>query len=114
MAAITSANVTLLRSWEVMDKAGVFREKSSDLAIVLSTQGGTAGDIPPSALGFAKIYWASAISFNNGGGNTNDTVGAVGVYTDFTTGLFTVSASTGAPANYTGTVYCRVTGTPKL
>ena len=112
MAAIASSAVTVLRSWEAMNTAGQFVEKVSDLSIVLSAQGGTLGDIPAATLGFAKVFCAEAINQNNGGGTANDYAGWVGVWSDYS-GIFTANYGTGAPANYTGTLRVRVTGTPK-
>jgi hypothetical protein len=89
------------------------KEKVSDLAIVLSAQGGTLGDIPASALGFAKIYNVNVQSVNNGGGTSNDKGSDLGMYSDGS-GLFWAAYADGSQANYTGTVYCRVVGTPKL
>src|SRR5687768_4077712 len=60
MAAITSANVTKSRSWEAVSRSGSMVEVVKDLIITLSAQGGTAGDIPASALGMAKIYSVQA------------------------------------------------------
>lgn len=116
MAAITSANVTVTRSWEVMDKGGQFQEKISDLVITLSSQGGTAGDIPATALGFAKIYYAVGKAFDDA---TNVRGAWVGVGTNGSE-IFPVNAcvSTDADrtlrASLTGTLYVRVHGVPNL
>ena len=116
MAAITSSNVTLVRSWERADLAGWAREKVSDLAITLSAQGGTAGDIPASALGFAKIYCAVCLSANI----SSTMVGGLVCVAPDGSEIFPVDltqatdANRAKRANITGTLYVRVTGTPKL
>jgi hypothetical protein len=116
MAAITSANVTPSRTWETMGADGCVKEKTSDLAIVLSAQGGTAGDIPASALGFAKIYSAFGLAFDDA---TNVRGAWVGVAVNGSE-IFPIDAvvSTDANrtlrANLTGTLYVRVTGSSKL
>lgn len=115
MAAITSSNVTRYRSYTVVDQAGAVQEKVSDLGIVLSAQGGTAGDIPAAALGFARINRAFATALDLGAGTV---VGAlVGTQTDGSE-LFPVDitqatdANRANRANLTGTLHVRVYGIP--
>lgn len=116
MAAITSSNVTLIRTFQNVDRAGCVREKVSDLAITLSAQGGTAGDIPASALGFAVIYAAQALSATI----SSTMVGAVVCTAQDGSEIFPVDltqatdANRANRANLTGTLYVRVFGTPKL
>jgi len=55
MAAITSANVTTTSAWRMGDIGNKYQGVLKNLQIVLSSQGGTLGDIPASALGFTKI-----------------------------------------------------------
>lgn len=112
MAAITSSVVTLLRSWEQAAKGGYTVEKVKDLKIVLSTQGGTAGDIPASALGLSKIYSAVAQGLNVSGTQKG---AVVGIATDGSE-IFPVDmnqatdANRTLRANVTGDLYVRVTG----
>ena len=122
MAAITTANVALVRSWVVVDQSGGAREVVKDLLITLAAQGGTAGDIPASALGLSRIYSVVAFQGNNAG-----TITTFGAGMDAPTAGYPNSgylaggteiwfeapgSATGARANYTGVVYCRVTGCP--
>lgn len=114
MAAITSANVTKVRKWEIKDAGGATVEVVADLVIALSAQGGTAGDIPASALGFNKIYsvvaQAAVISAT--------LVGAVVCKDQTGTEIFPVDvtqatdANRANRANLTGDLYVRVTGSP--
>ena len=67
MAAITSANVVVTRSWEEGNRAGQLIQTTKQLIITLSAQGGTAGDIPASALGFEEVYEAYAYGLNVSG-----------------------------------------------
>lgn len=55
MAAITSSNVTVLHSYRVGDIGMKYQGVLKRLKIVLSAQGGTAADIPASALGFSRM-----------------------------------------------------------
>lgn len=116
MAAITSTNVTLIRpSRDVMGGDGCIKEKSSDLKIVLSAQGGTAGDIPASTLGFGIIYFAHALALDDA---TNVRGAWVGVAIDGSEifpvdAVVTTDANRTLRANITGTLYVRVTGTSR-
>jgi hypothetical protein len=60
MAAITYANVTDIESYDIGTRQGKLVSLRRRVAIVLSAQGGTAGDIPASALGFSEIFSATA------------------------------------------------------
>lgn len=112
MAAITSANVTRTRSYNNSDSGGAFVEVVKDLILTLSTQGGTAGDIPASALGMSKIYscqWQAAVI-------AATTVAVYGGMEIDGSGIFPIDltqatdANRTTRANLTGTVYVRVTG----
>lgn len=113
MAAITSANVTKVHAYEEGARDGTFVEVVKDLIIALSSQGGTAGDIPASALGFAKIYSAVGMAFDDA---TNVRGAWVGVATDGSE-IFPIDATQATDANrtlranLTGSLYVRVTGT---
>jgi hypothetical protein len=122
MAAITTANVALVRSYINCDMSGAQREVIKDILITLTAQGGTVGDIPASALGLGKIYTVVAYQGNNTG-----TITTFGAGCDAPTAGYPNSgylaggteiwfeapgSGTGARANYTGIVYARVTGTP--
>lgn len=114
MAAITSANVTLVRSWAVPDIAGAQREVCKDLAIVLSAQGGTAADIPASALGFALMHSCAPQELDVSGTPKGSTVFVSKDGSELVP--FDVNQATDANrtgrANITGTLYIRVTGHP--
>jgi hypothetical protein len=60
MAAITASNVTIIDSWEVVSLGGkTILHRVVD--IVISSNGGTANDIPASLLGFRSILAAHSI-----------------------------------------------------
>lgn len=113
MAAITSANVSTTRSFELGSRGGAMVEVVKDLIITLSAQGGTAADIPASALGMAKIYTAFAYGLLTSGTMYGSVVGVVSdgssifpiAVTDAT------DATRATAANVTGNLYVRVTGT---
>ena len=115
MGAITSANVTVARSWETVDAAGCIREKVSDLVLTLSSTGGTAADIPASALGFGVIYHACAQKFIDGSSVLRGALVGVGL---LGAEIFPVDVTVDTDANrslrgsLTGTLYVRVFGTP--
>jgi hypothetical protein len=58
MAAVTASNVTLLRVIELGDKSSKFFSKLATYNVVLTANGGTAGDIPASLFGMTKINLA--------------------------------------------------------
>jgi hypothetical protein len=60
MAAITSANVVVVKSWEDGDRSSKWTSSVRRLKITLAAQGATIGDIPAAALGFREIYDAYA------------------------------------------------------
>lgn len=120
MAAITSANVVTSFIKRV-DAGGQQIELVKDVAITLSGQGGTAGDIPASALGFQRIR-----SVINGALNSSGTItyvpGAPDSYTytpttSVSSGNYGGSevipfpfGSSGSRGNITGVWYIRVSG----
>lgn len=115
MAAITSANVTRQHIRRVMDASGAQWELTMDLIIVLSAQGGTAGDIPASAIGLQRIHSVTGGILNNSG-----TITSVPCYTDYYTNTsggvggneiipFPTNGSN-SRGNATGTLYIRVVG----
>lgn len=114
MAAVTAADVTVVRSWETVDRAGCVREKVSDLIIALSTAGSlTTNTIGAAALGFTRINsaYANSVTISSTKGVT------VGVSTDglflFVTSVINATdANRADPADITGTLYVRVTGLP--
>ena len=66
MAAITASNVTIIDSWEVPSLGGkTILHRVLD--IVLSSNGGTANDIPASLLGFRSILAAQSIRYTASG-----------------------------------------------
>lgn len=115
MAAITASNVTRQHIRRVMDASGAQWELSQDVIIVLSSQGGTAGDIPAAALGLSRIHTVIGGVLNNSG-----TITLVPCYTDYYTNstggvgggeIITFPfGSSGSRGNVTGTLYLRVTG----
>lgn len=58
MSAITSADVTNIKTWRQSIPGGTLLWRLLDIA--LASQGGTANDIPASALGFKIIYTAQS------------------------------------------------------
>jgi hypothetical protein len=111
MAAITASNVTILTDDTVGTASNKRIAVRRRLSIALTAQGGTAGDIPASVLGFNQLYSATLISFVIAGpananiGVTLDTWGSNNNIVTFTA----VDGST-APANVTGTLYVDVVG----
>ena len=67
MAAITSANVTVIKGWDEGDRTMKWTDSLRRLKIVLAAQGGTVGDIPAAALGLAEIYGVSEATLDVGG-----------------------------------------------
>lgn len=115
MAAITSANVTVERTWMAMDAAGAQVEVVRDLVITLTAQGGTIGDIPASALGFNKIYSVHAIGANISAALAaavlmRDAAGTEIYPVDLTQ---TTDALRNNRSNITGTIYARISGSPR-
>ena len=122
MAAITSANVQVLETTDVISKAlksfGVRRK----LAITLAAQGGTAGDIPASALGLKQItstrtyaaYIGSAWVGNAPTfiGNSTSTLLQDGNYIFPVDLTQATDASRANPANITGVLDVEVEGIP--
>ena len=112
MAAVTQDKATFIRSWEEGSKSGKLVQSVRQAAVVLSNQGGTTGDIPASLFGLAGIFEAYCYYSNNAG-----TPGGVDVILDGVlspgdegTGIVTVSWSTAALANATGTIFVTVKG----
>jgi len=112
MAAITSSNVTVLHSYRLGDIGNKYQGVLKRLAIVLSSQGGTAADIPASVLGFSRMDSVNAAILDVSG----TPKGAwVGLSTD---GLEIITfdanqatdANRTARANITGTLYVTVIG----
>lgn len=113
MAAITSANVTLIRSWEDGDRQSKFVQYQGVFDVVLSSQGGTAGDIPATAFGWTKIYAAICV-------RAIDNSAALAVIMPTVevgdTGVLicdpenATDATRGNPTNYTGTVRLHLFG----
>ena len=106
MAAITFANVTDISSQEVGTKSGKLVALERRIKITLSAQGGTAGDIPASALGMSEIFSTSNATLDASGTYTARTIGIspTGSY------LFPGALADGAPNNVTGDLYVTVRG----
>lgn len=113
MAAITSANVTLIRQWEVGDRQGKLVEICGVFDVALTAQGGTAGDIPATAFGWTKIFWAVCDRAIDGSAALSAVIPVVEVGD---TGILTIDmenatdATRGNPTNYTGTIRVRMGG----
>lgn len=112
MSAITSSNVEYLRGWFVGDGSGKHVQVKKHLAITLSSQGGTTGDIPASALGLSRIDEINVQCLDASG---TITIPHVGVAKDGSELLpinlnQSTDASRSTRANLTGILYCWVTG----
>ena len=113
MAAITSSAITLLESSTEGTRQDKERGRLDRLAIVLSTQGATLGDIPASVLGFAEIYWAWCFGANISAANNqvsvtiDTTTTTIGVMSQ---SILTYTAGSATPANITGTILVEVFG----
>jgi hypothetical protein len=111
MAAITASNVTILTDDTIGTASNKRVAVRRRLQIALTAQGGTAGDIPASVLGFDQIYSATPILFlttapaNACVGVTLDAWGSNNNILTYTT----VNGSTG-PANVSGTLIVDVIG----
>lgn len=116
MSAITSDNVTVVRKWMTRDASGGEREVVADLIIALWAQGGTAGDIPASALGLSYITVATPQQLDVSG---TPKLATVGVATDGSELIpadvdQATDANRTGRANITGNLYIRVHGRPAL
>lgn len=115
MAAITSSNVTLQHIRRLIDASGAQYELQMDAIVALSSQGGTANDIPASAFGLKRIHKVTGGILNN-----NGTITYVDADTDYytnTTGGVGGSevipfpfGSSGSRGNITGNWYIRLMG----
>jgi hypothetical protein len=108
MGAVASSAITLNTNDSVGTASNKLVGAKRRFSIVLSSQGGTAGDITASMLGFATIYSVLLISFVPSSTLTN-----IGIGTDGTN-IFTFTAIDGStgPANVTGTLTIQVEGNP--
>lgn len=112
MAAITSAVVTLVDSYPVLIRG---RQKATRrcLDVVLSAQGGTALDIPASALGFTRLLDVDGVNLIVSGPAYRcatvglDSSGLEVITYDLTNAT---DASRTTRANLTGTLRIWVTG----
>jgi hypothetical protein len=114
MAAITSANVLILNSWEGISKGNKTTRNYRRCRVTLSNQGGTSGDIPASVFNLTDIYEVDSYGINNAGTWTSmpvivdQTTDVNGVVRN--TGFLTTNLTTGAPASTTGVLEVLVTG----
>lgn len=110
MAAVTAANVTILKAWDEGSKAGQLIQAVRQVAVVLSTQGGTIADMPAALFQLADISEVYSYGINNGGTWSEQAVildnSQPGI------GVLTTAPSTGAIANASGTLYMTVKGRP--
>lgn len=118
MAAITAANVTLVKSFNAFDR-GQLLETCREVIITLTAQGGTAADIPASALGFSYLTNVEFVGFVDNGAVKRFTY----VWLEYATTANATGLSVGDPtqatdanrgiiANLTGTLRVRVYGKP--
>jgi hypothetical protein len=113
MAAITSSAVTVLEASVEGTRSDKERGILLRLAVVLSSQGATSGDIPASVLGLAEIYWAWSFGYNTSGSNNqasvtiDATTSTIGVGSQ---SILTYTAGSATPANLTGTILLEVFG----
>ena len=113
MAAIASSAVTLLESNPEGTRSGKERGRLDRVAIVLSAQGATLGDIPASVLGFAEIFWAWCVCANVGAANSqvsvaiDSTTTVIGVMSQ---SILTYTQASASPANVTGTIVVEIYG----
>lgn len=114
MSAITTANVTDLDNsggHAIGTPSGKLTGYRRRVSISLTAQGGTAGDIPASVLGFKRIKRAQVLYFLTAG-SANANVGVtLDAYAD-NNNLLTFTAVDGstAAANVTGTLAVDVEG----
>jgi len=109
MAAVAASAVTLISNDLIGSASGKVIATKRRFAIVLSSQGATAGDISDSLLGYAsgRILSVFAYRFIKAGpadANVNVTTDGSSIYT------FTAVDGTTAAANVTGTLYIQVEG----
>lgn len=98
--------VTIQRSWDEGSRSGQFIQAARHVDVVLSADGGTAGDMPASLFLLAEIYEASFIRFDAAG-----TKSFVPLCVEANgAGVMTCSPSTGALADATGTLTMVVKG----
>lgn len=112
MAAVTAANVTYVRGYELGDRTDKFVEKVKYFDVVFSANGATAGDVPCALFGYTHIYSARAIYSLVSTTNTWFVVQRNSTGTELIT--FDPSTATDAnrtaAANITGTVRIEVCG----
>jgi hypothetical protein len=112
MAAITASNVVDIESYDVGTRSGKLVALVRRVAITLSSQGGTAGDIPASVLGFGEIFSAQAQVLDVSG----TPKGALVMVAKDGSELIPIDlnqatdANRTARANITGVLYVTVTG----
>ncbi len=97
MAALTSAGVTVNRSWQEGNPNGR-KFKAVDVTLVLSSQGGATNNIPAALFGMTEIVDATGF---------RDSAGAhVQAMPSYTGALLTfcTEATAGTPADQTATV----------
>jgi hypothetical protein len=118
MAAITPSNVTVLDAGDSASKQSKSRGIRRRVAVALTAQGGTAGDLPASAFRLKQI---TEVNFNGFFDGTNWRAGVqVGIANAGTDNnsvfpadlLQATDASRGNPANLTGTLYLTIEGIP--
>jgi hypothetical protein len=117
MAAISSANVSVIQAYEFGSRTGKSHGLRQILAITLSAQGGTAGDIPASALGLKQITNVQSLGAILSGNPRYVGVGVSALGSD-SNYIYPVDltqatdANRATPANITGTLYVMVEGIP--
>lgn len=112
MAAVASTDVTRVSSYTVGDRFGNRIEDVKIFDVVLSSNGGTADDIPASLFGFTTINWAHCVRslVSTTLANVVVMVEADGAGILVADPENATDASRGNPTNYTGTVRIRMGG----
>ena len=107
MAAVAQSAVTIIRSETVGTASNKWYENLVRASVVMSAQGGTAGDLVASLFGLAAIHSVFSYRFVT----SAPAEAAVAVTTDGTN-IFTFTTDDGAtgPANVTGTLYLELRG----
>jgi len=121
MAAITASNVVYSQIKLLVDAGGQQIETMMDVAITLSSQGGTAADIPAAVFGLKRIRQvvggvlnaSGTITYVPGGTDSYTNTPATSVSSGYYGGGEVIpfpSASSGSRGNITGVWYVRIFG----
>jgi len=113
MAAVASTDVTRISNYTTGDRFGNRIEEVKIFDVVLSSNGGTADDIPATLFGLTTVNWAQCVRAIDG----SSALSWVSVVVEADGAGILVSdpenatdATRGNPSNYTGTVRIRMGG----